>query len=144
MSDCVLDASVVAFSNGDIAGRRPGNVFDRRLAAIERVVSGERSLRYNSKLLGEYKGLVRVYRNDVIELLFIILADKGVLVKRNTLSRQEHAVATGKCRWPSHDQHLLAAAVGGIDPVIVVTESHLASCAARVLTYFAVYVEHLA
>lgn len=144
MADCVLDASVVALANGDITARRPGNVFDRRLAVIEKVGSGALRLRYNSKLLCEYQPLIREYRNDVIELFFAVLADRAIRVPRNTLSRQHYARATQRCRWPPHDQHLLAAALGGNDPAIFVTERRLAQCAARVLACFAVHVEHLA
>ncbi len=142
MADSVLDASVVAMANGEIAGRRPGNLLDRRLSALEDVVSGRRRLRYNPKLLGEYQRIVREYRNDVIELLFVVLTDRAVLVRRNTLSRQNSAKAR-KCGWPSHDRHLLAAAFGGVQPIIFVTEVHLAQCAAPILTCFAVHVEHL-
>jgi hypothetical protein len=35
MPDSVVDTSTVAFSNGDIAGRKPGNLFDRRLTVLE-------------------------------------------------------------------------------------------------------------
>lgn len=143
MPDCVLDATVVGFANGDIAGRRRGNVFDLRLAAIEKVVNGVRRLRYNPRLLHEYKQLTRIYRNDVIELLFRVLADQAVLVRRNTLARQDYVRATRDCGWPSHDQHLLAAALGGIDPVIVVTEERHAQCAEQILRCFAMHVEHL-
>lgn len=144
MPDCVLDATVVALANGNIAARRPGNVFDRRLAAIEQVVSGARRLRYNSRLLGEYESLIQQHRNDVIYLLFEVLdSERSIRVRRNTLSRQHYATATQRCRWPSHDQHLLAAAFGGDDPVIVVTEPRLAQCAPRILACFAIHIEHL-
>ena len=143
MPDCVLDATVVAMANGEIAARRPGNVFDRRLAVVEQVVSGARRLRYNPRLWGEYERVIQQYRNDVIELFFSVLADRSVFVRRNTLSRQDYAKATQRCRWPSHDQHLLAAALGGVDPAIVVTESCLARCAPQILACFAVHIEHL-
>lgn len=144
MPDCVLDATVVALANGDLAGRRPGNVFDRRLGAIEQVVTGTRRLRYNPRLLREYQRLIRDYRNDVIELLFFVLdSDRSIFVGRNTLSRQDYDKAIRRCQWPSHDQHLLAAALDGVNPIIVVTEPRLAQCAPRILACFAVHVEHL-
>jgi hypothetical protein len=143
MADSVLDATVVAFGNGDIAARRPGNLFDRRLTAIEQVASGLRRLRYNTRLLGEYTQLIQERRNDVIELFFTALDDeRSVLVKRNTLSRQDYARAR-KCRWPTHDQHLLAAAVEGNDPTIFVTESRHVQRAAKILTCFAVHIVDL-
>jgi hypothetical protein len=145
MPDCVLDATVVAFSNGDIAGRRPGNALDRRLAALEQIAAGVRRLRYNPKLLHEYQELIKEYRNDVIETLFNLLDDtrRAILVRRNSLSRQDHAKATESCGWPSHDQHLLAAALNGVDPVIVVTEEHHSQCANAILKHFAVHIEYL-
>jgi hypothetical protein len=145
MPDCVVDATVVALANGDLAGRRPGNALDRRIAAIEQVANGTRRLRYNSRLYGEYGKLIKDYRNDVIETLFIILDDRrrSVFVKRNTLSRQNYATATRRCRWPSHDQHLLAAALGGNDPTIVVTEGRLGQCEHRILAFFNIHVEHI-
>src|SRR6266849_6473172 len=145
MPDCVVDATVVAFSNGNIAGRRPGNVLDRRLTILEQVVTGTRRLRYNPRLLHEYEQLIQQYRNDVIEALFSLLDDtrRSVLVRRNSLSRQDHARATGACGWPSHDQHLLAAALDGADPAIVVTEQRLNQCAQAILQHFAIHIEYL-
>ena len=103
MADSVIDATVVAFANGDIAARRPGNAFDRRMAVIEQVAYGHRRLRYNQRLLGEYEQLVHEYRNDVIDLFFTVLTETAIRVRTNTLSRQNYAQAR-RCRWPSHDQ----------------------------------------
>jgi hypothetical protein len=145
MPDCVLDASVVALSNGDLAGRRSGNMLDRRLLVLEEVIADHRRLRYNARLLGEYQRLIQDYRNDVIELLFRVLdSDRSVRVSRNNLTSQNHAMATRRCRWPSHDQHLLAAALDGVDPSIFVTEDRLARCAAQILTHFDVHITRLA
>jgi hypothetical protein len=145
MSDCVLDASIVAYANGDLKGRRPGNLFHRRLRVIEQVCEGDLRLRYHSKLLREYQQLIRAHRNDVIEVFFAVLdSERTVLVPRNVLSRQDHACATRKCRWPSHDQHLLAAALDGDDPRLFVTEEQLAVCAPKILTYFSIRVRRLA
>jgi hypothetical protein len=145
MPDSVFDATAVKFANGDIGGRQPGNVFDRRLAAIEEIVSGARRLRYNPKLLREYTQLVREHRNDVIEALFSILDDaqQSVRVNRNQLSRQDYAKARDACRWPSHDQHLLAAAVGGDNPTVFVTEQRHAQCAAAIHRHFEIRIEDL-
>jgi len=145
MPDYVLDATVVAPPNRDIVARRLGNAVDRRLAVIQQVVAGARRLRYNTKLLGEYQRLTQNSRDDVIVLFFIILdSARSVFVGRNTLSRQNYSTAVDRCRWPGHDQHLLAAALDGDDSTIVVTESRLAQCATRILRYFHVHVEYLA
>ena len=100
-------------------------------------------MRYNAKLLEEYRPFIAVLRNDVIEVFLRVLADRGVLVRRNTLTRQDYAAARQTCRWPSHDQHLLAAALNGDDPTIFVTEARLAECAAGILAHFAIHIAHL-
>lgn len=143
MPDCVFDTTVVAFANGDIAARKPGNTFDRRLSAIERSARANCRIRYNRKLLAEYEAHVRDRRNDVIELFFAALTERGILVARNNLSRQDYATATSRCRWPTHDQHLLAAAVRGDNPTIFVTEQQLADCRAKVRAYFGIDIQHL-
>jgi hypothetical protein len=145
MPDYVVDATVIGFANGDIAARRPGNVLDRRLSVIEQVVRGVRRLRYNRRLLSEYTQLVQEYRNDVIDAFFALLDDsrRAVLVRRSTLSAGDYDTARRSCRWPTHDQHLLAAALGGDDPTIAVTEARHARCAAELLRHFGVHIENL-
>jgi hypothetical protein len=134
---------VVYKANGDIAGRRPGSILDRRLRALEQIGRGVRRLRYNPKLLGEYRRVVREPRNDVIELFFNVLSERAVLVSRNTLSRHCYAKAVRTCRWPNHDQHLLAAAIDGIDASILVTEEAHVTCANCIFRHFTVRVEDL-
>jgi hypothetical protein len=144
MSDCVVDASVLALANTDLATRRPGNPVDVRLRVVEQIATGARRLRYNQRLLGEYQRLILGYRNDLIELFFLVLdSNQSVLVPRSTLPRQHYSLAVRKCHWPSHDQHLLAAALGGVDPSIVVTEVRLANCGPLILRYFAVHLEQV-
>ena len=126
MIDSVVDASLLGLANGNLDGRRPGNALDKRLRVIQQVNSGARRLRYNSRLLLEYRNIVKAMRNDLIEAFFLVLDQKGVLVATNRLSRQNFEKATA-CRWPSHDQHLLAAAIGGTRPDLLVTEELLAS-----------------
>jgi hypothetical protein len=143
MPDCVVDATVIYKANGDIAGRRSGNLLDKRLAVIQQIGSGLRRLRYNPKLLTEYRRVVREPRNDVIELFFTILSEQAVFVKRNKLPQHSYAKAVERCCWPSHDQHLLAAAIDGVDPSIFVTEERHVNCAACILKAFAVHLENL-
>lgn len=145
MPDCVVDATVIAFANGDIAARKPGNVLDRRLAIIEQVARGANRLRYNRRLLHEYQEHVREFRNDLIEAFFQILdtPSLSILVNKSSLARQCYATATKKCRWPKHDQHLLAAAMDGLDPSIFVTEDALYQCATEILRHFRIHVVQL-
>ena len=143
MTDCVLDASVVHCANGLIGRRRPGSALDRRLSVLEEAIRGNRRLRYNSKLLTEYQQIVKEFRNDIVEALFELLTTRSVFVRRSTLSRQHHQLATERCRWPRHDQHLLAAALGGDNPSIAVTEERLNRCADDVLRHFDIRIEYL-
>jgi hypothetical protein len=143
MPDCVLDASVVGLTNEQIPGPQAGEAFGRRLAVIKQVVSGASRARYNPKLLGEYVRLARVRRNDVIELFFAVLdSGRAVFVKRNSLPRQHHATARG-CGWPTHDEHLLAAALDGDRCCVFVTEEYLGRCGPRVYAVFGIRIEHL-
>src|SRR6266851_785662 len=135
MKHTVYDTSFVAYSNGELAGRRPNNVLDRRLSKIEEFVEGKRVAWYNDKLFGEYRDRVRHTRNDVIDAFLIRLADAGRRVARSTLSTPNYAKAR-KAQWPSHDQHLLAAAVEATRATIFVTEKALEDCAGTVKREF--------
>jgi hypothetical protein len=143
MTDCVIDATVIYKANGAISGRRPGNKMDWRLAVIEEVGSGARRLRYNRKLLHEYEQVVQERRNDVIDLFFAQLTETAVLVNRNRLSASCYQKAVVRCGWPKHDQHLLAAAIGGVTPSIVVTENGHITCAKCIHRCLGISIEDL-
>jgi len=146
MPDCVVDATIIRFTNTQLAARKPGNAFDRRLTVLEQIVRGLRRARYNTRLLGEYTALLgqAPFRNDVIEAFFAILdSSRAVRVKSNRLSQGDHAMATRQCRWPSHDQHLLAAAIGGNRPEVMVTEVRLANCGPDISRRFGIRVVHI-
>ena len=144
MNDCVIDATIVCLSNGDLANRVPGNSLDQKLKVLEEVTGFFRRLRYNSRLLNEYERLIDLHQNDVVRLFFDILdSPHAFRVSRNALSRQDHAVAIGDCGWPSHDQHLIAAAIGGVNPSIFVTEQKHATCAVLIWRRMRIQVEHI-
>jgi hypothetical protein len=141
MRDGVLDTTVVARANCDLGTRKRGNALDSRARLLESCLQGILRIRYNPKLLKEYTDHVCKYRNDLIEAFFAILdSPRAFFVKRNALTRQNYDLAC-KCRWPSHDQHLIAAALGGICPCIFVTEAALHQCAEKVNQVFGVRVE---
>jgi hypothetical protein len=143
MSDCVLDTSLVRGANEDMESRKPGSLFDKTLAIIEEVANGTWRVRYNPKLLNEYQAQVRIYKNDFMSVFFQILdSAQAVRVERSTLTRQQKA-ASDKCKWPSHDQHLLAAAIDGNNCCIFVTENFLHSCGDKVLRHFRIHVHHI-
>jgi len=141
MNDGVLDTTVVACANCDLRARTQGNSLNRRAALIERCVTGSLRVLYNKVLLQEYKNHIREHRNDLIESFFAVLdSATAFLVRRSTLSRQDYNRARA-CRWPSHDQHLLAAALGGVRASIYVTEQALSRCAESIRREFRVRVE---
>lgn len=143
MSDAVFDATVVAMANSDLVARKPGNALDVRARLLERCVSRQLRIRYNSRLLGEYTDHVKQRRNDLVELFFQILdSPVAISVRRNRLSASHFSKAC-RCRWPSHDQHLIAAALGGDEPCVYVTEEALANCSAAVHREFRVRVEQV-
>jgi hypothetical protein len=143
MRDTVYDTSFVAYSNGELAGRRANNALDRRLSKIEEFVEGKRIAWYNEKLFREYRDKVRTVRNDVIEMFLIRLADAGKQAARNRLSTANYAKAR-KAQWPSHDQHLLAAAIEGTRATIFVTEKALEGCGKAVKREFGFTVVRIA
>jgi hypothetical protein len=142
MTNVVYDTILIAQANGAIAGRRAGNVMDLRLAAIEKFLKGMRVAWYNSKLEKEYGEKIKQTRNDVIEAFIIRLADHGKRSKRSSLSRQEHARARD-LGWPSHDQHLLAAAIDAGDAMISTSEVALRACSKALRREFSVSIEHI-
>jgi hypothetical protein len=139
MRNTVVDASVVAVSNGDLRGRRQNNSMDRRLLIFEEFASRSRRPLYNSRLFSEYQAVTRTVRNDAIRLFLELLTERGLLVRTNRLQRGVRDRAW-RCRWPKHDQHLMAAALGATDAELIVTENTLAACQACVLREFGVRV----
>lgn len=138
MDDAVIDATVLAFANGPI-GPKPGGALGRCLPMIRQIVDGQWRCRYNKTLLHEYEQLIATHRNDIIIAFFIILDSPRALLARNNLRRQEYARAR-EIGWPTHDHHLLAAAIGGVNPSIVVTEKKLAILHAQARRRFGVSV----
>jgi hypothetical protein len=109
---------------------------------LEEALSGHTVPRYNKKLLKEYENHLVTHRNDVITAFLVLLADKGVFVPKSTLPRQVYARAQS-IRWPTHDQHLLAAAIDEEGTRILVTETALANCARAAKREFGVVVIEL-
>lgn len=144
MSECVFDTSFIAFANEPLVAEREGNLLNRRLVAMRSVTSLQSRLRYNQKLLIEYSQHARVRRNDVVNQLFDLLdSPQAIFVKRSTLSKTDK-VRSVACGWPSHDQHILAAAIGGTDVVIHVTERTLGQCSNKIRRYFGFVINHVA
>jgi hypothetical protein len=138
MDDAVIDATVLAYANGPI-GHQISGALARCLPIITKVVDEQWRCRYNIKLLNEYCEHVKVRRNDMIVVFFTILDSPRAFVARNNLRHHEYAKAI-EIRWPPHDHHLLAAAIDGINPSIVVTEDKLARLSQRAKREFGVRV----
>jgi hypothetical protein len=144
MPECVFDTSFIRLANDSLFGEKKGNLLNRRLVPLRQVVAGQSRLRYNRKLLNEYTQQVSVRHNDIVEQLFVLLdSPQAILVKKNALSRQDKSKANG-CRWPTHDQHVLAAAIGGTDVVIHVTEGALGACSRDVKRVFGFHINRVA
>lgn len=140
MNDGILDTTVVALTNTDLRARAHASSLNRRVTLLERCLNGSLRVRYNKILFDEYEEHIKEYRNDLIEIFFALLdSNKSVYVKRSTLSRQNYNRAY-KCRWPSHDQHLIAAALNGVRPSIYVTEETLCQCHSRIHREFRISV----
>jgi hypothetical protein len=138
VAECVFDTSFIYLANGLLEGARAGNLLHRRLVAIRQVVDGRSRPRYNKRLLYEYHEKIREYRNDVVELFIALLdSDKAIYVGRSTLRSADRSRAA-ECRWPAHDDHLLAAAVGGTAVVIYVTENVHGTCGAMIKRKFGI------
>jgi hypothetical protein len=144
MPDCVFDTSFIRLANDSLFGEKEGNLLNRRLTPLRQAVAGQSHLRYNRKLLDEYSNHIKEGRNDIIEQFFVLLdSPQTTLVRKHALSRQDNAKAN-RCRWPTHDRHVLAAAIGGIDVVIHVTENALGACSKKVKLIFGFHVNHVA
>lgn len=113
MNNTVYDTKLIATVNCPLSARRANTVLNRRIEIVEESVGQKQRTiaRYNWKLWSEYEKHIKDYRNDIIILFFSKLADIGIRVSVCTLRRQHW----NKIRnhWPSHDQHLIAAAIGG-------------------------------
>lgn len=141
MNDAVIDTAVVSLANADLSNKPLTGKFKSRLEKIELCIKKKSRLRINDKLRTEYLDHLSNIRNDYVALFIQMLdTDSVVKARRSTLSRQDHQTATS-CRWPSHDQHLLAAAIGGNRVKLWVHESAHTQCAACIRRRFSVRVE---
>jgi hypothetical protein len=144
MPESVYDASIIGYANvslGDPTGERRQFLEDL-IAAIHRVLSGRDRLRVNTTLRTEYEQVARGVRNDVVDQFFAILTGEGAVAAKNSLRSFENDRAH-KCNWPSHDRHLIAAAIDGVGVTIHVTENRLGRCANKVWQVFKIRIEHI-
>lgn len=142
MAECVFDASVVGYANNplEVSVIESGVSLVQIVDALESVVIGHRRLRCNPKLLTEYSRLLRVKRNDLIEQFVALLDSPQTIMLKSSSLRNHEKVKAKNCKWPSHDQHVLAAAIGGTDVAIYVTEAFLGGCAEKVWRIFRIRV----
>jgi len=135
MTDTVYDTTVVSFSNEDLERRDEDVELNARLTYLEEFLRGYRIALYNDKLSREYIDHLHGIRNDVVEGFIEALDRYGRKGGSNRLSKPDYAKSRD-VGWPSHDQHLLAAALVGARTHILVTEDILAGCAAKVRRAF--------
>jgi hypothetical protein len=138
MDDTVIDVTVVAYANGPVLPPLKGAIA-RCLPAIVKIIDGKLRCRYNYKLLADYEEHVRIRRNDYIVAFFRIIDSPLACKGKNNLRSHEYAKAR-RIRWPTHDHYLLAAAIGGVNPSILVTEDALAALHAQAKREFGISV----
>lgn len=140
----VIDTKFVANANGPLSARKSGNILDRRLCVLERIVRDRLPAMVNKKLIGEYRAKVasQGFRNEAVMSFFTYVVDHGVDSGRSTLSSPDYSKLRD-CRWPSHDQHVIAACGNARQVEIQVTEAAHEKCAAAIKREFSHYVIRL-
>lgn len=129
MSDAVFDATVITYSNRGLLETDKTEYASAGIALLTKFVSSTRRIRVNPKLVREYEEH-NVRRSDLIELFLTLLtSDRTVHSKKNTLPTHLF-LKSRKAGWPTHDQHLLAAADDGA--FIYVTEQRHSVCSAKI------------
>lgn len=130
----VIDTRIVVEMNIADEQDTLASRYCERVSLLARCYKGDLLIRLNSKLLREYKTKAPKTANDYVEAFFAILdnRERARMVKRNKLEKKLH-VKCNECRFPSHDQHLLAAAVLDADEsgsvTIFVAEKAHTNCA---------------
>ena len=137
MKSSVYDTILIAKANGNLAGRKAGNALDRRLKLFEAAVLGTSLTLVNAKLLNEYGSKILDFRNEAVRAFYVYAIDHGVNTGKSSLSRSDFE-RSRKARWPAHDQHLIAAAIGREKVSIYVTEVQHSACAAAVRKQFGI------
>jgi hypothetical protein len=146
MAESVFDASFIGYANSSLDDPTPHRrEFLRQLLnAITSVISRQSNLRCNQKLLSEYEGHLKVRRNDVIDQFITILDSEETVKLSGSTLRSPHKARANDCRWPSHDQHVLAAAIDGTNVTIHVTERVLGLCAQDIWRKFRIRINYVA
>lgn len=139
MRSTVFDTRLVASANGDIRARRPGNILDCRLILLEQAVARVTTTLVNKKLLKEYNSKIPQsgIRNDSVRSFIEFVIDHGVDSGRSTLSHSDY-VKAHEARWPTHDHHLIAAAIGHNHVTIFVTEQNHFVCTREIHRRFGI------
>ena len=123
MSETVYDTRFLACANGNISNLRPFSQLQKRVSYVKEFSDGKTTARFNAKLLQEYDKHIKEYRNEIIESFFKLLVDHGIKSNRNTLTGPDWQRLDGA--WPTHDRHLLAAAIDGVKVRIITSEKDL-------------------
>lgn len=112
-----------------------------RVDRLSKIQEGKETVYYNAKLFAEYiKWFEKAEDGDLVSVFAFLLDSVGKRGK-NSLSRQE-AQKARDARWPGHDDHLIAAGLGGpSDRDLLTTEGALhATRTDRVLRHFRTHV----
>ena len=141
MSDAVVDASVIGMTDEDLLAQGSEDSIRRRVKLIDDCANKKLRLRCNPTLEGEYSRILKDSNKD-LHILFLGALESAFRVTKNKLDRHAY-LRSLDAGWPSHDQHLLAAAIGGTRPTIYVTEKKLFSCATKVKREFSISVSSI-
>jgi predicted nucleic acid-binding protein len=146
MEECVIDTVVLQSANAPITKPpRRGSLFAKRVRLLEDVRVGNKTVLYSPRLVQEYQTKISEPRNDYVKAFLEILSDPRRSIpnwKRWTGSQQDRAHS--KCRYPSHDDHLLQTAIRPNPTMIITEEATLLSTDTCIHRYFGVHIRHVA
>lgn len=112
VSECVIDTNILQKANArllksPVATRK----FYKRIALLERIMNDELHPLMSQKLLAEYETQVREPRNDFVKAFLEIITMPDRVSYNWHRPWRGDAEKARKCRFPSHDDHVLRTAI---------------------------------
>jgi len=134
---CVIDARIIGYANRS-AGKHISKDQKARWGLLQAIWNRKAMLVKNDQLLHEYLPLLKSgLHNDYVKN-FVRSIDSDRAVKNEKPLLRHELAKSRSCRFPKHDEHLLKAA-NGLDNCVIVAEeeAHLrvASCMKRELGF---------
>lgn len=124
---CVVDTCILQKANATIVDEpKLLSEFRRRLALLEGLVQGSRTVLYSAKLLKEYEEHVPEPRNDFVKLFLELVTTPGTNARPSWAGRwRAQRLQARTCRFPQHDDHLLRTAAPSAPSVVFTEEAAL-------------------